>query len=457
MEIPGISTSSLFGSSFSKQTQGLKQAFRSAPAGDTAPAEPVRKRGKAFGEANGFALGALRQEIRAALSERFRVAFSSAVGTYNKAAPTASDVAGDALAAAGQVAKADPLDASAALKQLRNDVSAAGDALRDIIDDDDLDDVEDAIARISSGLDDADDDAARNTLSAASFLSAESVLKQRSTIRIKTQEGDVVTLDLRRREAFSAEDVALQNGQGSFTSTEVSVSSRSRLVFSVKGDINEQELAAIQGVFEQAEAIADDFFGGDLARAFDAASGLSYDAEQLSRVSLKFRERETTRVNFAQLGNVAVPAFENPVKQPTTSDPADSLAALPPGKVVPDTETTIPAAAPVDAVAAAEESKPVDVAAQLVEASAAATEIEEPVAKPAEAAADTFADQLKDFLRSTLDGFSNGGEQRFFYSESFKLNLLKTVISVSAPVGGEQAAETAGNLIDAASAEDRDD
>ncbi len=456
MEIPGISTSSLYGSSFSKQTQGLKQVFRSAPVADAAPAEPVRKRGKAFGEANGFALGALRQEIRAALTERFRLAFSSAVGSYNKAAPTASDVAGDALAAAGQVAKADPLDAATALKQLRGDVAAAGDAVRDIVDDDDLDDVEDAIARISSGLDDADDDAARNTLSAASFLSAESVLKQRSTIRIKTQEGDVVTLDLRRRDAFSAEDVSLQNGEGSFTSTEVSVSSRSRLVFSVKGDINEQELAAIQGVFEQAEAIADDFFGGDLARAFDAASGLSYDAEQLSRVSLKFRERETTRVNFAQLGNVAVPAFDDPAKRPAIADPASSPAALPPGKVV--LPGAAPVASPVEAAVAAEESKPVDVAAQLVEASAAATEIEEPAAvAPAEVAGDTFADKLKDFLRSTLDGFSSGGEQRFFYSESFKLKLLKTVISVSAPAGSEQAAETAGKLIDAASGEDRDD
>ena len=454
MEIPEISTSGLYGSSFSKQTQGLKQVFRSAPVSDAAPAEPVRKRGNAFGNVD----GALRQEIRAALTERFRVGFSSAVGTYNKAAPSASDVAGDALAAAGQVAKADPLDATAALKQLRDDVSAAGEAVRDIIDDDDLDDVEDAIARISGGLDDADDDAARNTLSSASFLSAESVLKQRSTIRIKTQEGDLVTLDLRRREAFSAEDVALQSDQGSFTSTEVSVSSRSRLVFSVKGDINEQALAAIQGVFQQAEAIADDFFGGDLAKAFDAASGLSYDAEQLSRVSLKFRERETTRVNFAQIGDVAVPAFAEPAKPGVVADPADSPAALPPGKVVlPGVENVVPTAAPVEATEAPVESKPVDVAAQLVEASAAATEVEEPAAAPAKVASDTFADQLKDFLRSTLDGFSNGGEQRFFYSESFKLNLLKTVISVSAPAGGEQAAETAGSLIDAASGEDSDD
>ncbi|MEM9333308.1 MAG: hypothetical protein AAGA33_00555 [Pseudomonadota bacterium] len=449
MEIPGSSANSVFGSSTSSQSLKLKQVFKSAPVDPGNAARPERKRGGLFGSADGFALGALRQEIRAALTERFKLAFSSVVGPYTKAAPSASEVAGEALASAEDVATTDPLNARTALRQLRDDVAAAGNAVRDLIKDDDLDDVEDAIAKISRGLDRADEDAARNTASSASFLSADSVLKQRSSIRIRTQEGDLVTLDLRRRESFSAEDVAIQANNGSFTSTDVSVSSRSRLVFSVQGDINEQELAAIQGVFEQAEAIAADFFGGDLARAFDAASGLSYDAEQLSRVSLKFREREVTRVNLAQLGAVSA----QPLPRPEPGPAFVPIAAAIPG----DTPPRQPVA-PVPVVTDAPPET--DIAAALVDASKAATAVpEEPVDDAVETAdaVDSFTESLGTFLRKTLEGFIGGDEQRFFYSESFKLRMLKSVITASAPDGGERAAETAGVLIDAVSGDDRDD
>ncbi|MEM6512367.1 MAG: hypothetical protein AAF660_05100 [Pseudomonadota bacterium] len=414
---------------------------------DEANAVPPRK----LGRGKGFALGALRQEIRAALTERFKAAFSAAA--YNAAAPSASDVAGDALSAAGQVAKADPLDARSALAQLRRDVATAGDAIRDIIDEDDLDDVEEAIAQISRGLDGADTDAARNTASSTSFLSAESVLKQRSSIRIRTQEGDLVTLDLRRRDSFSAEDVAIRGANGAFTTTEVSVSSRSRLQFSVRGDINEQELSAIQAVFEQAEAIADDFFGGDLARAFDAASSLNYDAGQLARVSLKFREREVTRVEVAEFGTVAPPPAidSRPVRIPVEL----------PSVVTPREPVETPAGAAPIADVTEKASAPADIGAQLVQASDAVTEDAPPteVAPDPKGAVEAFVENLGDFLRSTLEGFSTpgSGDQRFFYSESFKLKILKSVISVSAPSGGERAAETAGAVVDAVSREERDD
>ncbi len=448
MEVTGTQANALYGSAVSKESANLKQVFRSAPADDVVPAERADKSRRGRGaDVPGLALGALRQEIRAALTQKFKLAISTALGSYTPTAPSSSDVASEALGAAGRLAGQDPLSASEQLKALREDVEAAGDAVKGLIGDDDLDDVEDAIAKISQGLDEADDDAARNTVASASFLSAESVLKQSSKIRIRTQEGDVVTLDLRRRESFSATDVAVQGAGGSFTSTEVEASSKSRLVLNVRGDINAEELAAIQGVFEQAEAIAADFFGGDIAAAFEAASGLAYDSEQLSRVSLRFREREVTNVSFAQAST-----FTSPVAQPVISDTPEPVVA-----------------AQSDAVTPAERA-PLDVAAELVKASVeaaapedvaepdgpvAAAPVEVPVANE-EAASDAFAETLSAFLRSTLEGFETGGEQRFFYSESFRLKLLKTAIEVSAPDGGETAAQNAASVIDAI-ADDTDD
>lgn len=428
MDIAGISAAGLFESATSAQSLALKQSSAPPPAqtdtSEGAGSDAGRERGR--GRPRGLALGALRQEIRAILREQFSL--RSIVERYGSAAePSVEQTVGDALAGAGALANDSPLTAGDELRQLREELAGRSDSLRALAEDDGaLNDLDQAIARIDSGLATAQDDAARNVESSASVLSAESTLSQRSTIRVRTQEGDLVRLDLRRRESLVASDVSVQSENGAFSSTEVEVSSRSRLVFSVRGDLNDAELEAIRNVFSQAETVADDFFGGDLQAAFEASSALSFDTEQLSAVSLKFRERLSTEVAY---GEVSV---TRPVPEPKIQPAQEQLLPVPP-------QTDAQAPAPADETITPEATEVLAPQAPVDDEQDAPTAIDR----------GGLAAQLSNFLRQTLEGFSNGtGDQRFFFSNAFKLEVLKAVIEVAAPPGETETVEAALGEID---------
>lgn len=389
------------------------------------------------GHRRGRGLGILRQEIRQALTATFRLNFAASLPAYNanSGGESPEAVADDALSAARQLAARSPLEARNSLVELRGEVEQAANSARQTIGDDDNREIEDAIGRVSEGLDDLDDDAARNVESSASVLSVETRLRQRSTIRIRTQEGDIVRFDLRRAERMSATDIAVADGDNSFTSTQVEVSSRTRSVLKVEGDLNEAELAAIEKVFAQAEAIADEFFGGDLAAAFDLAAGLEYDTEQLSRVKMRFREKQVSNISYAAIQTTA----PQPTPQPK---PIESIA------------TTDPVSGPEPVIAEA----PTTVADVTPEV--AATQVVEPevVAEPPAVANDAiagFAQMLSNFLQAVNEGFEiESGSQRFYYSESFRLEILKSVLQVSAPEESGEAPSLAAAMIDAVSEAD---
>ncbi|MDH3768557.1 MAG: hypothetical protein OES99_08900, partial [Gammaproteobacteria bacterium] len=81
---------------------------------------------------------------------------------------------------------------------------------------------------------------------------------------------------------------------------------------------------------------------------------------------------------------------------------------------------------------------------------------ETPVATPADPSAlSDFFELLSDFLRSVSNGFdldSGNGSFRYFYSESFKLEILKAVIHTAAPAESTDTAANVEQLIDSINA-----
>ena len=74
----------------------------------------------------------------------------------------------------------------------------------------------------------------------------------------------------------------------------------------------------------------------------------------------------------------------------------------------------------------------------------------EPAPLP-ETAMESFFGLLYSFLQAVNEGFeSDRGSFRYFYSESFKLEILKSVMEFRAPEQDSTATETAVKLIDAA-------
>jgi hypothetical protein len=440
MEVSGISAGLFSGASLDSRAVATVAAPAKSERTDDG-GRTVESASCDCGPRRGRALGIFRQELEARLFARVGLSFAARNPVYEAVRGELSpqQVAGETVAAAERWLTQNPDVSRQALAAVRDDVTrAAGTAAAAVGADAELDL---ALSSVEEGLDGLEPLAARNVESSASVLSAETRLRERSTIRIRTQEGDVVKLELRRVENLSIEDEAYQDRSGFATSTGVDYSSRSRLRLSVDGDLNEAELAAISEVFAQAEAIAGEFFGGDLAAAFEAASALQYDTEQLARVRLRFRSSEVTNVSYARVSTSAPvePAAEAPAPEPVTI-----ARAIP----APVPEPT-PAAAPVAAAAparAAEVQQPEDTVAT--------------VGGPAVPAADgvfdrldEFLDMLGDFLRSLAQGYDADGKEtsvRYHYSEAFKLEILKSVISVSAPEASDDAAYNATEMIDRA-------
>jgi hypothetical protein len=438
MEISGIGVAGLLGSGIGQSAGELSEVSSARLKTKSSSEEQHHPRSHAH-HSRGKALGILRQEIRQALSAHFRLHFAAPPPEYsaNSSALVPADVAADALGAATELAGRSPLEASSTLANLRQQIENAATSVRESVGEADFDDVEDAVSRVNEGLDDLDGEAARNIESSASVLSADTRLKQQSTIRIRTQEGDIVRFDLRFAERVSATDFSVTDGDTMFASTQVEISSRTRMVLKVNGDLNEAELAAVQNVFAQAESIANEFFGGDLAAAFEMAAGLEYDTEQLARVGMRFREKLVSNVSYAAIATTAPQPVAAPA--PTIEVASSEPVAVPSSNTPPDSApiTTMP---------------PILESARPIETDVAEQPTAPETVSPGEDAISRFMDLLSSFLQSLNAGFefeSGTGSFRFHFSESFKLEILKSVIQVSAPEGSEAAADNAATLVDA--------
>ena len=97
------------------------------------------------------------------------------------------------------------------------------------------------------------------------------------------------------------------------------------MVMKVRGDLNEAEMGAIQGVLGQAQEMADAFFGGDIGAAFSAAGGFTFDNEQLANVNMRFRMRQVSNISYTQtVGPTALPQNPAPEAAPGANDTGSS-------------------------------------------------------------------------------------------------------------------------------------
>jgi hypothetical protein len=93
--------------------------------------------------------------------------------------------------------------------------------------------------------------------------------------------------------------------------------STSRLSFEVEGSLDEGELEAIGELLDGVNALADEFFDGDVMVAFDQARKLGFDDTEIAGYSLNMMERETTvAMSRFEEAYGARPSFPLPIAQP---------------------------------------------------------------------------------------------------------------------------------------------
>ncbi|WP_341206538.1 DUF5610 domain-containing protein [uncultured Psychrosphaera sp.] len=109
-----------------------------------------------------------------------------------------------------------------------------------------------------------------------------------------TADGDKVTIytsALMARKNESGYSSSLQNGQ----LVEMAYQShaelkQSQFMFSVEGDLDEDELVAINNLLNNVNDLAKDFYSGDVESAFNKALSMDYDAAEISEFSISLTQ-----------------------------------------------------------------------------------------------------------------------------------------------------------------------
>ncbi|QKI88501.1 hypothetical protein [Thiomicrorhabdus xiamenensis] len=123
------------------------------------------------------------------------------------------------------------------------------------------------------------------------------------SLQLTTKEGDRVTVDFRQlyasyqsyKEMMYAETRYAQDqpqGNAFYKSFETmqTMAFAERFAFSVQGELNLDELKAVFEVFDQVDAIANQFYGGNLEQALQSAQTLKMDFGQLQSMQLNLTQ-----------------------------------------------------------------------------------------------------------------------------------------------------------------------
>jgi hypothetical protein len=210
--------------------------------------------------------------------------------------------------------------------------------------------------------------------------------------------------------------IRFRNKEGVVSQTATSASGEERRVYafsagrieiSVKGDLNDEELAAISELVGKVESLAADFFAGDVQKAFEAATTLGFDAEQIAGFALKLSTRESLRQESIGKPAIAKPApVPNPVIVPVGSTPE------PEGVV---------------------ESAPAAAVAVPVVPAAAAAPPESATSPEAASVQSTLGNYLRALMGSLQEPAAAG---RLEFSMKWKLEVVVAAVESSAPKAG---------------------
>jgi hypothetical protein len=97
-----------------------------------------------------------------------------------------------------------------------------------------------------------------------------------------TQDGDKVTID-----ASAFQKAYLEQGPEAFSS---GVSSGSDFGFKIEGELDKDEVAAIAELLKDVNALASDFYSGDMSKALDKAMNLGFDSSEIGGFALNLSQ-----------------------------------------------------------------------------------------------------------------------------------------------------------------------
>jgi hypothetical protein len=119
------------------------------------------------------------------------------------------------------------------------------------------------------------------------------------SLEVRTRDGDLVTISLGQQDVFSSSRYAAADASSMLFISEEQRSSRFSLEYRVEGELDEDERNALKQLLEDVDGIAESFYSGNGAEAFEKASSLGYDAEQLASYSLSMSQSQSLQTTSA--------------------------------------------------------------------------------------------------------------------------------------------------------------
>ncbi|MEH6472030.1 MAG: DUF5610 domain-containing protein [Halopseudomonas sp.] len=150
--------------------------------------------------------------------------------------------------------------------------------------------IDDTLKQTMSGLEGLAPSAVQQSFggSRTSVLAAERYQAAETlSLKVTTQDGDEVTIKFDKQSDYQSSFGGYADSSGSAVSFSVDRSESSNYRFSVEGDLDDDEIDALQDLIKDVNEIADDFFDGDVQAAFDQASEFRMDKTELASMNLQ--------------------------------------------------------------------------------------------------------------------------------------------------------------------------
>ena len=115
-------------------------------------------------------------------------------------------------------------------------------------------------------------------------------------MEVITQDGDKVTIHVGAGESLDFRSASQVTPRGSISGFALEQSSYYDISFSVEGDLDEGELAALNDLFSQVNDIADSFYSGNVGEAFEQALAVGYDSDELAAFAVNMTHSEVVAI-----------------------------------------------------------------------------------------------------------------------------------------------------------------
>ncbi|MDR8015832.1 DUF5610 domain-containing protein [Ectopseudomonas guguanensis] len=170
-------------------------------------------------------------------------------------------------------------------------------------------DIDDTYKRIQDGLGDLDRrfggaaPSASSPVAMAGYSERFSALAETFDLSVTTRDGDRLRISVAQASASWSQSSFAASSDGKSTSVAGSSQSGSLRIggwqVNVEGELDDDEIKALEKLFSQVQELSDKFYAGDLAGAFDRAMALEMDGEQLASMSLRLTQTSVRQATDA--------------------------------------------------------------------------------------------------------------------------------------------------------------